>query len=63
MTISWTDILADQVVKIVEGRGVTENDCYPLIRQLVGQIDAEYRPEPMAVLMNAKRRIYNLVEY
>ena len=53
MTISWTEILADQVVKIVENQGCTENDCEPLIKQWVGQIDQEHRPEPMAVLMKS----------
>ena len=58
---TFTNALADRVVDLVESkRCMSEVEALPLVRVWVSQVSEQHRPTPQAVLMTAKRRIWNL---
>ena len=59
----WRDTLAQEVVNICYKQNVTENDCEPLIKSWLGDIAEEHRPTPASILMQAKRKLFNMPQH
>ena len=57
----WAGVLAERVVALCEEQNIWETECEYLVREWIQQIDEEFRPTEVQVIMAAKRKIYGLV--
>lgn len=63
LLLSHTKKLSDRVIDICEQQNVEETQCEDLVRRWVKDIEPLNRPTVAGVIMSAKRKRWNLVEY
>lgn len=63
LLLSHTRKLSDRVIDICEQQNVEETQCEDLVKNWVKDIEPLNRPTVAGVIMSAKRKRWNLVEY
>lgn len=52
--------IGEKIVEICHQQNITEVECLPVIRQMIGELNLEFVPTETEVMMWSKRKLWNL---